>query len=329
MRATDRWVGVAACLVVRIDCSCSKDKRESAPGRLGQGGCLECRGRLRPRRTRERVSGRLADGRAVAGRGRPRRGHGAAQGRAADPATPLRSVGVLVATLFVTNSDDPAPWSRCRHVCQAAVLWGTAGGAVAGFAALVGPIGLLVAALMAATSPGAVRACRRGLHSVPRPSEAQLDALTRSLAYTNPMFVPFELTFDLRLFTDDQLCNAWRNSETAVSSPSTPRALLRAVGERGRYLDEFERRQPSLLRAWLATDSGAPNSPLPYADCVSPRSRPPSTGISSPVVRRTTDDHTRPDLRGAGPEPVAGQPHPTPPARRHIVRAWSPREFGA
>ena len=175
------------------------------------------------------------------------------------------SVGVLVATLFVTNSGDPAPWRRCRHVCQAAVLWGAAGGAVAGVAALVGPIGLLVAALMAATSPGAVRACRRGLHSVPRPSEAQLDALTRSLACTNPMFVPFELTFDLRLLTDDQLCNAWRNSETAVSSPSTSRALLRAVGERGRYLDEFERRQPSLLRAWLATDSGAPNSPLPYA----------------------------------------------------------------
>jgi hypothetical protein len=127
------------------------------------------------------------------------------------------------------------------------------------------PIVLLVPVLLAATSPGALRACRRGLGAVPRPTEAQLDALSRCLAYTNPMFVPFELTFDLRLLTDDQLCNAWRNSETVVSSPSTPRALIRAVEERGRYLDEFEKRRPSLLRAWLSTDAGAPDSTLPCA----------------------------------------------------------------
>jgi hypothetical protein len=174
-------------------------------------------------------------------------------------------VGALVATLSLTSSAGPAPWSRIRHVCRVAVLCGAAGGAVAGFVALVGPIGLLVAVFLAATSPAAVRVCRRGLGSLPRPTGAQIDALARSLAYTNPMFVPFELTFDLRLLTDDQLGNAWRNSETAVSSPSSPRALLRAVEERGRYLDEFERRQPSLLRAWLATDPGAPDSPLPYA----------------------------------------------------------------
>ena len=133
---------------------------------------------------------------------------------------------------------------------------------MSGLVALVASIGVLMAILVAATSPRAVRACRRGLGSLPRPTEAQLDALTRSLAYTNPMFVPFELTFDLRLLTDDQLGNAWRNSQTAVSSPSSPRALLRAVEERGRYLDEFERRQPSLLRAWLVSDAEEPDSLL-------------------------------------------------------------------
>jgi hypothetical protein len=173
-------------------------------------------------------------------------------------------VGVLVSRLFVTDSADAASWSRYRHLCRVALVWGTAGGAVAGLAALVGPLGLLVAALMVAASPGALRACRRGLGSVPRPTEAQLDALARSLACTNPMFVPFELTIDLRLLTDEQLRHAWHNSGAAVSSPSTPRALLRAVEERGRYLDELERRQPSLLRAWLSSDVGAPDSPLPY-----------------------------------------------------------------
>ncbi len=93
-----------------------------------------------------------------------------------------------------------------------------------------------------------------------------LDALARSLAYTNPAYVPFELTLDLRLFTDDQLGKAWRDSQTSLLSPSSRRDLLRAVEERGRYLDEFERRHPSLLRAWLATDAGAPDSPLPYAN---------------------------------------------------------------
>lgn len=173
-------------------------------------------------------------------------------------------VGVLGALPFVTDS-TAAERSRSRRLCRVGVLSGAAGGAVVGFAALVGPIGLLVPVLMAATSPGALRACRRGLGSVPRPAEAQLDALARSLAYTNPMFVPFELSFDLRRLTDDQLRHAWRNSEATVSSPSTPRALSRAMEERGRYLEELERREPNLLGAWLSTDAGEPASPLPYA----------------------------------------------------------------
>jgi hypothetical protein len=131
---------------------------------------------------------------------------------------------------------------------------------VSGLVALVASVGVLMAILVAATSPRTVRACRRALGSVPRPTQTQLDALARSLAYTNPMFVPFELTFDLRLLNDDQLGHAWRNSENAVSSPSTPRALLRAVEERGRYLDELERRRPSLLMAWLVSDAEEPDS---------------------------------------------------------------------
>ena len=181
-------------------------------------------------------------------------------------AVPLFAVlGVFVGTQFFTNSADAALWRRWRNGCRVAVLWGAVGGAVAGFAALVGPIGLLGVVLMAATSPGALRSCRRGLGSVSHLTEARLDALGRSLAHANPMFVPFELTFDLRLLTDDQLRNAWRNSEIAISSPASPGALFRALAERGRYLDELERRQPSLLRAWLASEAPAPGSPLPSA----------------------------------------------------------------
>jgi hypothetical protein len=119
--------------------------------------------------------------------------------------------------------------------------------------------------LLLARLPRAIRICRRGFGSLPRPTEAQIDALTRSLVYTNPTYVPFEPAVDLRLLTDDQLDKAWRDSQSALVTCSGPRDWLRAVEERGRYLAEFERRQPSLLRAWLTSEAGAPDMLLPYA----------------------------------------------------------------
>jgi hypothetical protein len=128
-----------------------------------------------------------------------------------------------------------------------------AGGAGAWLAAIVGSLGSLAVALL----------LRRGLCRVPRPTEAQLAVLVRSLAYANPMFVPLEPTFDLYLLTDDQLAHAWRCSGLAVSSPTDRRALMRAIDERQRYLEELERRQPGLLGAWLAYQVDTPGDVLP------------------------------------------------------------------
>ena len=174
-------------------------------------------------------------------------------------------VGLLVAYLSEIDPSEDARWSRTRRLSGVALASAAGAGALGGWVALVGPGGLLTAVLVAATSPGSLRACRRGLGSLPRPTSAQLDALARSMAYANPTFVSFELTFDLRLLTDDQLCNAWSNSEAAVRRTSSPHVFSAAVEERGRYLDEFERRQPGLLRAWLASDAGSPGGPLPFA----------------------------------------------------------------
>jgi hypothetical protein len=175
----------------------------------------------------------------------------------------LFATGVLVALLSVTDSEAAAPWRRTRRVCGVALLGSAAVGALAGFTALVGPRSLLVAGLLAAGSPRALRAYRRPLVSLLRPTPAHLDALARSLAHTNPAYVPVELPLDPRLLTDDQLREAWRESQTAVRSSATnPLLSTRVVAERGRYLDELERRQPGLLRAWLASDPGAPDSPL-------------------------------------------------------------------
>lgn len=132
---------------------------------------------------------------------------------------------------------------------------------MSGLVALAASLGVLLAILVTATSPRAVRACGRGLASL-RPTEAQLDALLRSLAYTNPNYVPLELPLDLHLLADDQLREAWRDSQTEITSHSSSRALSRAAEERGRYLDELERRQPNLVSAWLASDAKEPDSLL-------------------------------------------------------------------
>jgi hypothetical protein len=180
---------------------------------------------------------------------------------------------VLVALLFPTDSEEGAPWSRTRRLSGVALLSGAAAGALAGFAALVGGGAFLVAVLVLASSPRSLRTCRRWMGSLPSPTAEDLDGLARSLAYTNPAYMPVEPAPDLCLLSDDQLCQAWRDSQTAVRSPSTRRSFIRAVEERGRYLEEFERRQPSLLRAWLASDAGAPDNPL--SDPAASRLEPP------------------------------------------------------
>ncbi|HEX5087836.1 MAG TPA: hypothetical protein VFV89_08510 [Nocardioides sp.] len=178
-------------------------------------------------------------------------------------------VGFLGATIFGPHSAAATPWSRTLRLCRVAALSATAGGAAAGLVALLGIPGLLVVIVVAATSPGALRTCRHGLRSVRRPTPGQLDSLARSFAYANPMFVPSEPTIDLRLLTDDQLRHAWQDSEAAIASPPTARALLCAIEVRGQYLDEIERRQPSLPKAWLSSRAGAPGSALPYAAAAS------------------------------------------------------------
>jgi len=141
--------------------------------------------------------------------------------------------------------------------------------------------------LLLATLPRAIRTCRRGFGSLPRPTEAQIDALARSLAYTNPTYVPFELALDLRLLTDDQLDKAWRDSQIVLMSCSGRRDWLRAVEERGRYLAEFERRHPRLLRAWLTSEAGAPDMLLPYAKAS--RLEPPTIDWDQLIGGQATD----------------------------------------
>jgi hypothetical protein len=173
--------------------------------------------------------------------------------------------GVLVATLLAPSSPGAAPPGANRRILRAGVLSGLAGGALAGLVALAGPAGAVPVALVLMASPPALRSCRRALGAISRPSDDQLYTLARSLAYMSPGYLPFELAPDLRMLSDDQLDRAWRESRPALLTDAGRRELLHAVEERGRYLDELERRQPGLLKAWLAAETGEPGEPLSRA----------------------------------------------------------------
>ena len=84
---------------------------------------------------------------------------------------------------------------RCRSAT--ALGWRLAGrrigvGAFVGYASLLGPGVLLLAAAVLAGSPYAVKASGRWLRSVRTPSTAQLDALARVFAYASPESAQFQ-----------------------------------------------------------------------------------------------------------------------------------------
>jgi hypothetical protein len=142
------------------------------------------------------------------------------------------------------------PGGPSRRPAVAAVVGGVGSAATAGWVVLLGPGGLLLAVVVAATSPHALASWRRALGALPCPTTAQLDALARSLAYTSPTYLASVA------LTDEQLDRLWRASAAEVRRPATRTSWLRAVEERGHHLDQLEARRPGLLAAWLASDAG-------------------------------------------------------------------------
>jgi hypothetical protein len=116
----------------------------------------------------------------------------------------------------------------------------------------------------------AIRGWRRALRWLWHPTDEQLHTLARSMAYMSPGYVPFELAIDVRMLTDAQLVEAWHDSQRELRTCAGG-DLLGAVEERGRYLDELERRQPGLLGAWLASEASGELSEDPLS-CARARS---------------------------------------------------------
>jgi hypothetical protein len=146
------------------------------------------------------------------------------------------------------------------------------GGATGGATAVVfaGPVRLLgagvflLAVLVLGSSPPAVAAYRRWMRSASTRSGSQLDALAQAFAYASPGYVPIVPPAELADLSDKELCQAWRTSYLAVQQQASVQDKTAIVTKRQKYLDEFERRNPSGFAAWLATDGRVPANLLPY-----------------------------------------------------------------
>lgn len=101
----------------------------------------------------------------------------------------------------------------------------------------------------------------------------RFDLLAGALAYADWGFVPIRPPDDACLLTDEELCAAWAASTDALRDRS-PERRRDVVARRQRYLDEFDRRNPAGLRAWLA--AGDTTSVDPRTFLVESRSDAPS-----------------------------------------------------
>lgn len=174
------------------------------------------------------------------------------------------AIGSLLTMCLVSGYWELGAGGRLRLLAGGALVAGAGVSAFLGFASLLGPGVLLLAAMVLAGSPYAVKVAGRWLRSVRTPSTAQLDAVTRAFAYASPEFAQFRAP-ELRDLTDEQLCKRWRASYRAAQrQQSSAVKLIAAVAERQMYLDELERRNGSGFAAWLAAGPQAAEDPLPY-----------------------------------------------------------------
>jgi hypothetical protein len=170
------------------------------------------------------------------------------------------ALGMLLTLGFVAEYWECSSRGRMRLLACGAVVGGLAACSFIGFASLLGPGVLLLAATVLATSPYAMRRHPR-LLTVARRS-GRLERLARVCARARPHYA-FQLKLDLSTLTDQQLCQLWRASYVALLHSPADR-MSTTVLERESYLDEFERRNRSGFAAWLASGPLASASPLPY-----------------------------------------------------------------
>lgn len=159
------------------------------------------------------------------------------------------------------------------------IVGGTAMVAFIGLAALLGPWVFPLALLVAGGSPPAIRRWRRwvGQHAG---SPAPTQQMTEPTDHASPEIEPgtgpvLESSAVFRSLSDAEVCQVWRSSFSALQRASSLSQRMRIVAARQDCLDEFERRCPHGLTAWLASGARAAGNPSRFVVGTSGSSRPP------------------------------------------------------
>lgn len=224
-------------------------------------------------------------------------GAGAVVGLLAVPVSEVLGIATAAATLTVLGhhltartSSRPAGLARLTLT----VLGGT-GGCVSlvGLVRLLGPFGLLLAALLVMTSPAAVRWALHGVRAVRVRGRSRRPAAQPALDRAVPLLPtsgrpaavrpddqpaapaePVPSVLSIATLSDEQLCLAWRTSFTALQrSPDLDLDRQgRLISLRQGYLDELERRNPPGFARWLYAGARPASDPTRYLVARSPRS---------------------------------------------------------
>lgn len=149
------------------------------------------------------------------------------------------------------------------QVVTKSLVGGIAVVTLVGWGALLGAWVFLLVVLVTASSPYAVHFCRRWLR--PR---ADQPAPRQRWDPSGPVHPPetehgpaLQSPAEIRSLSDTDLCQAWRASFSALQTASALSQRMRVVETRQNYLDEFERRTPHALTAWLASGARAAGNP--------------------------------------------------------------------
>ncbi len=178
----------------------------------------------------------------------------------------LPTCGFLIGTATVhynlgrIDTDAPSPLRLVvADVARNAAVGSVVAVGFLGLGAVLGTWVLAVLALIAASSPAAVRSCRGWLTRAEGTTEDR----------EGPTLVPppaeslAPAGAGLRSLDDTELCLAWRASYRTLRATSSPALIARIVSARHAYLDELARRNPEGLTAWLSSGTATPDDATP------------------------------------------------------------------
>jgi hypothetical protein len=147
--------------------------------------------------------------------------------------------GLIGVTVFTTVWSKTGEGTVRAGAGRAVAVSGLAISAIvacAGYVVLLGTPGAGLLVVLGITSPAAMRWCGRKLGRLP--------GFGRN-----------------RALSTAELCKHWQDSFEALRHASTAAARLRIVETRQYCLDEFERRDPVALKAWLGDNASAAGDP--------------------------------------------------------------------